>query len=97
MSEAVPEFFSDTFVFSFSPYGLTLAFGARPLRPLAEQPIPPADRAIVRMSLEQAKILSMLLRKELNRYEATSGIDISLPPDVYRELGLRPDDWRLPD
>jgi hypothetical protein len=93
MPDPVPQYFSDTFEFSFSPYGLAIAFGLRPVRPEQEGPI---DVAVVRMSLEQAKILSMLLRKKLNQYEQATGAEISIPGDVYQQLDLDADEWRLP-
>ncbi len=90
----VPEVFSDAFEFSFGPYGLAIAFASRPVRQVPGAI--PRDEAVVRMSLEQAKILSMLLRRELARYEREAGIEIALPAEAYQSLGLRPDDWRLP-
>lgn len=90
MSEAVPEYFSDVFHFSFSPYGLAIAFGTRAVR-AAPGPAPAEeDRVVVRMSLEQAKVLSMLLRKSLRQYEEAAGVSIELPPTLYEELELDP-------
>jgi hypothetical protein len=95
MAEPVPDFFSDTFDFTFTPYGMVFAFGARPVRAGPGELAAPVDRAVVRMSLEQAKILAMLLRRELNRYERASGVSIGLPNEVYEQLDLNPDDWHL--
>jgi hypothetical protein len=48
MPDPVPQYFSDTFAFSFSTYGLAVAFGLRPVRSeqegLAEGPL---DVAVV--------------------------------------------------
>ncbi|MEJ5222448.1 MAG: hypothetical protein WHT63_10640 [Tepidiforma sp.] len=97
MADGVPEVFSDTFEFTFTAYGLAIAFGARPVRqPSDGAAAEPGDRAVVRMSLEQAKVLAMLLRRELNRYEVAAGIEIALPPEVYQSLELDPRDWPLP-
>jgi hypothetical protein len=50
-------------------------------------------QAITRTSLEHAKILAMLLRKQIKQYEFASKIEIRVPNEVYQQLGLDSNDW----
>ncbi len=51
------------------------------------------DLAVVRTSPAHAKLVSMIIRKQLKEYEEKSKTSIQIPEDVYRELGLNPADW----
>lgn len=91
--DTVPEYYSDVFDFALSPYGVSVSFGVTSRRAPAGRPPQPQDLAVVRMSLEQAKILSMLLRKNLSTYERENGLEIALPHAVYNTLGVAREDW----
>jgi len=45
------------------------------------------------MSLEHAKVMAMLMRRQLKEYEHESGATIAIPFALYRDLDLSPDDW----
>jgi hypothetical protein len=45
------------------------------------------------MSLEQAKVLAMMLRRNLKNYEREQGLEIALPPQLYAQLGIAREDW----
>jgi hypothetical protein len=45
------------------------------------------------MSLEHAKVMTMLIRRQLKQYEEQSGTTINVPMAVYRGLGISPEDW----
>lgn len=51
------------------------------------------DVATIRTSLNHAKIMTMLLRKQLKQYEEKSGSKIFIPVDVYEGLKLNEADW----
>lgn len=91
--ENIPEYYSDVFELAMSPYGAALAFGLTD--PSSGPGEPPAAecRAVVRMSLQQAKVLSMVLRKNLAQYERENSIEITLPASVYTALGVKRSDW----
>ena len=50
-------------------------------------------QAVSRTSLEHAKILAMMLRKQIKQYEFATKIDIKVPDQVYQGLGLDSNDW----
>ena len=51
------------------------------------------DMAIIRTSTAHAKLISMLIKKQLKQYEEKSNTEIQIPEDVYKELGLKSTDW----
>jgi hypothetical protein len=49
---------------------------------------------IVGMSLEHAKVLTMLLKRKLHDYEQSTGTKIPVEPTVAQKLGIsREEDW----
>jgi hypothetical protein len=93
MSDRTPEYFSDVFDFTMNPYGVAIGFGLTELRQPPGAPSVATDQVVVRMSLEQAKILSMLLRRTLSTYEREHGVEIAIPSSVYSGLGVAREDW----
>ncbi|MCE7928721.1 MAG: hypothetical protein HUU14_02140 [Dehalococcoidia bacterium] len=98
MEEArTPEFYSDTFDYSFNPYGFSITFSLGASRQMQGRASAARDQATVRMSLQQAKVISMLLRKSLSAYERENGIEISIPAQVFDALGVSREDWPDPN
>ena len=94
MPEDIPiEVYSDSFRFTVSPYGLAVSFATNPAHPAPGKAEPGKEHVVVRMSLEQAKILAMMLRRNLKRYEEENALEIALPPNLYTQLGLAREDW----
>jgi Protein of unknown function (DUF3467). len=92
MDEDYPEVYTDGVEFQFSPYTVTLSFTMAPVGRGATAP--PERVANVRMSLEHAKILAILMRKNLKGVEDQLGAQIVLPSAVYQQLGISPqEDW----
>ena len=94
MSEPdVPEFYVDQFRVTANAYGLALTFGLTPPHPQQAQPVIPRDLVRLRMSLEHAKIMVMILKRQLRAYEQETGLPINIPHAVYHGLGLSSEDW----
>ena len=54
----------------------------------------PTDVVRVRMSPEHAKVTTMLLKKNIKKYEEQAKTSINLPAEMYSRLGLDSiDDW----
>ena len=48
----------------------------------------------MRMSVEHAKVLAILLKKQVKVYEQQLGTEVPLHPQLYTQLGLsRTEDW----
>lgn len=89
MSE-VPEYYSDGLEVSLTmPWTVALTFSLKD----TTQERKAKPQVIVRMSPEQAKVSTMLLKRLLKNYEFESKTTINLPPELYTKLGLPQEDW----
>jgi hypothetical protein len=91
-AQPVPEFYVDAVQLSTGVYGVALTFGLNPPHPTGPHGGVPKDLCVLRMSLEHAKVLAMLLRAQLKDYERENG-EIPLPPSLYTSLGIAREDW----
>lgn len=89
----IPEVYTDSFTVAVNPFGVAFTFGVNTARPTTGLVTPAKDVAIVRMSLEHAKVLAMLLRRDLRNYEINNKLEIPLPAQVYTQLGIAKEDW----
>jgi len=55
--------------------------------------LPKTDVAVIRTSPTHAKLISMLIKKQLKRFEENTKTEIQIPEEVYKELGIDPSDW----
>lgn len=84
--------YSDGIQIGVSPFTVTLGFTLAPqAQPGTQVPTPVAT---VRMSLEHAKVMAILLKRQLKQYEEQLGTGIALPAQVYQQLGVSAkEDW----
>jgi len=94
MAEPPEEIYSDSFRFTVTPYGVAVTFSLNEPHPNPGKPGVARDEVIVRMSLEQAKVLAMLFRRNLREYERSNSLSIALPYQLYTSLGVAEEDWR---
>jgi hypothetical protein len=87
-----PILYSDGLQVGISPFTVTLAFTvAPPAQPGTQVPIPVAT---IRMSPEHAKVMAIILRKQMKQFEQQLGREIALPHQVFQQLGLSAaEDW----
>jgi hypothetical protein len=81
----IPEYYTDSVNFATNIYGFALEFGV-----MQGQEQPPRSLVRVRMSPQHAKIMSLLLRKNVQEYEKRIGT-IILPDGLYQDLGIDDD------
>ena len=92
--EGPPDVYSDQFNMAVSPYGVALTFLLTPSSPTPIQAVTGDPQAVVRMSLEHAKVMSMVLRRSIKQYELeTLGDHIRIPRGILGQLKLTEDDW----
>jgi hypothetical protein len=80
-----PEYYTDSVNFMTNIYGFTLEFGV-----MQQQEEPPRPQVRIKMSPQHAKIMSLLLRKNVQEYERRIGT-IILPEGLYNDLGITDD------
>lgn len=92
MAEEPLDLYADGVQFQISPFSVIMAFT---LAPVGQSGTTPAVRVVtVRTSLEHAKAMAIILRKQLKNYEDGSGSHIPLHPNVWQSLGLsKQEDW----
>ena len=75
-----------------SPYTAILSLTKQPAG--RDATVPPIKVANVRMSLEHAKVMSIVLRKQIKAFEEQTGYEIQLPQALYQQLGIsKQEDW----
>ncbi len=78
----IPEYYTDSVNFMTNIYGFTLEFAV-----MQAQEQPPRPLVRIKMSPQHAKIMSLLLRKNVQEYEKRIGT-IILPDGLYNDLGI---------
>ncbi len=88
---AIPDVYCDGVQIGVSPFGLVLNLTQSPPTPGTQQP---KTAAFVRMSLEHAKVMAIMLRKILKQTEDQQGGPIVLHPQIYTQMQIsRQEDW----
>lgn len=91
--DEIAEFYVDQFLISSNQYGATITFGLSPAHPSPGKADKPKDLVRLRMSLEHAKVMVMLVKQHLKRYEANAEVQIQVPYEVVKGLGLADEQW----
>ena len=86
----VQELFSDVFETHINPWSAAITFGLRATRPADEN----SYSVRMRMPLQQAKGLAVLLLRAIRQYEQKTGADIDLPRQVLDSLSIPIEDWQ---
>ena len=87
----VPDIYCDGVQMGLTPYDVMITLLRRP--PVPDAKGEPNRVGTIRMSLEHAKVLAIMLRKNLKNYEDTTG-PIPMHPDLAKELGIsKAEDW----
>ena len=88
---AIPDVYCDGVAINVGPFGVILNLTQAPPAPGTQQP---KTAAYVRMSLEHAKVMTIMLRKVLKQHEEQQGSPIILHPQIYTQMGIsRQEDW----
>ena len=86
------DLYIDGFQMGIGPFTVTLVLAVSPSPGAGTQA--PKTLATVRMSAEHAKVMAILMRRQLKQYEETLGQPIPVAPQVYQQMGISPkEDW----
>lgn len=89
----LPEFYIDQFLVTLGAFGATMTFGLSFPHPSPGQSPQPQEIVRLRMSLEHAKVMTMLLKRQIKAFEEQTGVAINIPRLVYNGMGLSQEDW----
>ena len=85
----VEETFSDIIEMNLNPWDAVVTFGLRSTMPTDDHNF----KTRVRMPLTQAKVLAVLLTRNIRQLEQRMDVDVDLPDAMLTELGIAKEDW----
>ena len=90
--EKTPDLYCNSVTMRATPYEVIL--GINRMKPDAQKPEDTETLAFVRMAHAHAKVLAIMLRKNLRNVEAKLGTQITIDVDLMKELGIsKEEDW----
>jgi hypothetical protein len=92
MSEPL-DAYTDQFSITLSPYGVNLSFLVTPPHQDPAKPIASTPVATIRMSVEHAKVMVMVIKRHIQRTEEQTGVQARVSPQILNQLGISPEDW----
>ena len=87
-----PSYYVDQFQLSIQPYTVSFAFGQTNAL-LRMGAVTTEDQCVIRMSPQYAKVLALMLRRNLKNFERESGVTLMIPQNVIQQLGIPMEDW----
>lgn len=85
----------DQLMIAIGPYGIALNFkktSAKPVAPGTAQQ--GEDVGTIRMSLEHLKIMTFLIKRQVDEAQSQMGIDVQIPIRLMNDLRIAPEDWQ---
>jgi hypothetical protein len=89
MSEVLPEYYGDIYYVRTNQWGIAVTFALSSPKEGGED----RDVCVVRLSHEAAKVLAMLIRKQLKNYEKDNDTVVTIPSGTLKSLNLTSADW----
>ncbi len=87
-----PDVYADQFMITTTLWGAALSFSKMPPHPMPGQAPQGIPQAVVRMSLEHAKVMTMIMKRQLKNYELENG-EVNIPVNALNAMGLSREDW----
>ena len=85
--------YADQFTITITPFGANLSFGVREAHPSTGRAPQSEHLGTIRMSVEHLKTMVMVIRRQILRVEAETGIRADVPRDILNQLQISPEDW----
>ena len=93
MATDTPDLYADAIQIQVSGFGVLLVCGLQPFGAASGSTVP-TPVCNLRMSLEHAKVLAILLRKQIRGFEQSQSADILIHPQLAQGLGIsKKEDW----
>jgi len=91
-ADSVPDVYADQLLFTTTLFGVALTFSKMPPNPRPGQAPQGETQAVVRMSLQHAKVMVMVMKRQLKNFEMENG-EINIPANALNQMGLSLEDW----
>lgn len=90
--DEIPDIYCNSVQLGISPYDLMIELQRKP--PILAGEVKPVPVGTVRMSLEHAKVMAIMLTKALKGYEHQTNRQIPMHPELLKNLGIsEAEDW----
>lgn len=89
MNEILPEYYGETYYVRTNPWGVSITFAVAP----PKDDVDGHDVCIVRLSHETAKVLAMIIRKQIKNHEKDTATPIAIRSEIMKALDLSLGDW----
>jgi hypothetical protein len=92
----IPDFYVDRVKLTVTVFGVNFTFGLgnpHPESPGNNTIADVIEMVRLRMSLEHAKIMTMILKKQIKQYETSTQTEIAIPKSVLEALALTEETW----
>jgi hypothetical protein len=92
----IPDFYVDRMRLTVTVFGVNITFGLGNPHPEEGNPedvLDVMENVRLRMSLEHAKLMAILLRKQIKSYEEKNESIVALPKSILEALKLTDNDW----
>jgi hypothetical protein len=92
----IPDFYADRMRLTVTVFGVNISFGLgnpHPEQDSSGDLVNVLELVRVRMSLEHAKIMTMLLKKQIKLYENQNETEVAIPKQVLEALNLKDETW----
>ena len=89
MNEVLPEYYGDIYYVRTNQWGVAITFAVS----APKDDVDGHDVCVVRLGLEAAKVLAMLIRKQVKQYEKDNHTLVAVPPETMKSLDLSPSGW----
>lgn len=92
----IPDFYADRMRVTVTVFGVNISFGLSNPHPNQGDPesmLDVLENVRVRMSLEHAKIMTMILKKQIKEYEHKNDTVVAIPKQVIEALDIKNEPW----
>lgn len=91
----IPDFYADRMRLTVTVFGVNISFGLGNPHPEQNNSdlVDVLENVRIRMSLEHAKIMAMILKKQIKLYESQNETEVAIPKQVLEALDLRNEEW----
>lgn len=91
----IPEYYADRMRSTATLFGLTITFGISEAHPDPQRKSERIKEQVrIRTSLQHAKLMIIIMKKQLQKFEKENDITIDIPENALNALDITEKDWQ---